>query len=460
MIDGYPQEASLASGDVLTLRVSTDAPLFSVQLYRCGARLTPMARTGWWDGHHAPPHLPYQDWGRPGEGPRGEGLEPWPAYEYRVPADWPSGVYLAVFVESGYPAEPLRTPDARTGRALFVLRGPTPGGGILYKIPLLTYHAYNQVAAHPRGEGAKHGSWCLYTVPSPDELPREVPPSVSLRRPGGGTGGTPWDHFNFDPFDPTPRQTFVHWDQPMLAWLERAGYRVDVCTDVDLHRDPSLLAGRRLLVSAGHDEYWSEPMRAHAERFVADGGNIAFFGGNTCWWRVSFDSEHSFRRLDNWPERPENSLTGVSYRNGGERDFDEYPIPVGYRVQHRGHWVYAGTGLRDGDVLGGGADEYLVGYECDGARFDRCDLTHGGPVRPTCDDGTPASFTILGVGDTRPSGWGLGNGAATMGLYTADDGGSGGTVFTAATTDWPRVLAQGSPAVDRITRNVLERLGR
>jgi hypothetical protein len=32
-------------------------------------------------------------------------------------------------------------------------------------------------------------------------------------------------------------------------------------------------------------------------------------------------------------------------------------------------------------------------------------------------------------------------------------------VFTAATTDWARVLAQGSPVVERITHNVLERLG-
>jgi len=32
-------------------------------------------------------------------------------------------------------------------------------------------------------------------------------------------------------------------------------------------------------------------------------------------------------------------------------------------------------------------------------------------------------------------------------------------VFTAATTDWSRVLAQGSRAVAQITRNVLDRLG-
>jgi hypothetical protein len=105
-------------------------------------------------------------------------------------------------------------------------------------------------------------------------------------------------------------------------------------------------------------------------------------------------------------------------------------------------------------MFGDRPDEYLVGYECDGAHFDRADLAAGRPVRPTGEDGTPAEFTILAVGDATASGWGLGNKAATMGAYTR-----GGTVFNAATTDWARVLARGtSPAVDRITRNVLDRL--
>jgi hypothetical protein len=42
-----------------------------------------------------------------------------------------------------------------------------------------------------------------------------------------------------------------------------------------------------------------------------------------------------------------------------------------------------------------------------------------------------------------------------MGLHS-----NNGTVFTAATTDWARVLANGGQRiVERITRNVLDRLG-
>ena len=465
MILGFAEQSSRCPGEQLVLRVSTDAPTFRVEFYRCGADLVRMGGSDWLDGAWAPLHLPHQDWGQPNEGLHGEQLPAWPGYPWPVPAGWSPGVYLAVFVEGdGHKrpraSAPVRGPDGRSGRCVFVVRAATPSARILYKIPLLTYHAYNQVVCQPREEASGHRGWCLYTLPSRNELPRPAPPSVSVRRPGGGTGGTPWDMFNFDPFDPTPRQTFAHWDAPFIRWLERAGYQLDYCTDLDLHRDGldgrrDGLAGHRLLLSAGHDEYWSEAMREHAERFVRSGGNIAFFGGNTCWWRVSFDDAFSLRRLDNWPDRPENQLTGVSFRNGGERDRDTYPLPVGYQVQHSDHWVYAGTALRDGDILGGRADEYLVGYECDGAHFDRADLARGRPVRASGEDGTPDSFTILGVGDTSHSGWGSGNRAATMGLHTAN---GGGTVFTAATTDWPRVLAAGSPLVGCITHNVLDRL--
>jgi hypothetical protein len=146
-------------------------------------------------------------------------------------------------------------------------------------------------------------------------------------------------------------------------------------------------------------------------------------------------------------------MTGVSFRNGGERPNGTGGAPVGFRVQHADHWVYDGTGLADGDTFGDRRDECLVGYECDGAHFDRADLRRGRPVRPSCEDATPADFVILGAGDVAASGWGHGNRAATLGLHAP-----GGTVFAAATTDWARVLERGSGAVERITRNVIERL--
>ncbi len=465
MIRGYAEQPSPHAGGQVVLRVATDARRFRVEIYRCGADMVLHHSSPWLPGHDAPLHLPFEDWGKPGRGLRGEPLAPWPAYEFPLPVEWASGVYVAVLVEGDEAGrdvtQPDRTtPDGRDAKALFVVR-PTRGrtARILYKIPLLTYHAYNLIDGEVFDPAARRGHWCLYNLPRPHEVPLPIPSGIGLHRPGGGTGATPYDITNFDPFDPTPRQTFVHWDAPFISWLERQGYAVDYCTDhVDLHRDgAALLAPYRLLVSAGHDEYWSDAMRSAVEGHVAARGNVAFFGGNTCWWRVVFADDVTFARTEFWHEagQPENTLIGVSFRNGGERDRDFHPVPVGYRVQHAEHWVYAGTGVRVGDIFGGGPEEYIVGYECDGADFYRAALAAGRAVVPTGADGTPTDFTILAVGDTRPSGWGLGNSAATMGLFTR-----GGTVFNAATTDWARVLTGGtSPVVERITRNVLDRLG-
>ena len=451
MIQGFPFQSSVFPGDTLRLHVSTDAPQFRVDIYRQGPSLALVLSSDWFTSPAIkfPDHESDQDWSQ--DQTEAKGLtQGWPPFEVAIPSGFVSGVYIAMFVEgdgNGNPrgnTPPLdtTTPDARFGKALFVVRSPAPGtcASILYKLPLFTYHAYNDV-----------GGWCLYTPPQTGpESQEDEPTFVSLRRPGGGTGGHPWDVWNYDPADPSsPRQVFAHWDAPFIAWLEQNGYAIDYATDLDLHTDPNLLGPYSLVLSVGHDEYWSKEMRDQSEVFIQNGGNFAFFSGNTCWWVIEFNGDFLFQRTANWwngPNRPENSLTGVSFRNGGGANQDR--PKVGYVVQNQDHWVFAGTGLMEGDSFG--VAEALVGYEADGANFDR---SQGSPFVPKGDDGTPATFIILGVGDVAAFGRGC-NLAATMGIYT-----NGGTVFTGATTDWPRVVAlNGEPNTVQITRNVLNRL--
>ena len=90
-------------------------------------------------------------------------------------------------------------------------------------------------------------------------------------------------------------------------------------------------------------------------------------------------------------------------------------------------------------------------------------IENGLPV-PTHRDGTPDSFVIIATAPARwhPNDsewyerWEKGRlGAAVMGTYTR-----GGTVVTAGTTDWSHGLAGGDKAVERITRNILDRLSK
>lgn len=455
MIQGYPDRPALYPGEKLRLHVSTDNShkSFRIDFYRQGVELVKMGSLDAQAGYNFAPLRHYESWG-------------WPGYDFQVPTDWPSGAYIANLVETDQEGKPISedaSADGRDAKALFVVKNGSPSENpqILYKLSLTTYHAYN----YSGGGNLYVGQWFK------DTLTKKRLNKVSMHRPGGGTGGA-LPHFDpnnnlsgsVDFYDAgSPRQTFAHWDVPFITWLEKNNYRVDYCTDLDLHEERDLLARYRLLLSVGHDEYWSEQMRAHVEAFIQHGGNVAFFSGNTCWWHIEFcdfakcaDGElHPtafIRDFETWKKNPENSLTGVSYRNGGGAWIGEREA-VGYTVQNADHWVFEGTELRSGDVFGAG--EHLVGYECDGALFTRDN--HGFPV-PTSADGTPSDFVILGVGKLEDKGWQFearesqGPHAATMGLYTR-----GGIVFTAATIDWTRVLNVNT-YVDRITRNVLNRL--
>ena len=448
MIQGYPARAGVAPGESLVLHISTDAVRFRVLFYRWGDGLLPMHETGSLAGKCADPQSAAEDW-------------QWPRYEFQIPHNWPSAVYIAHLEEPGGSALDLAIKNAAV---LFVVRG-NGHSKLLYKIPLATYHAYNYA-----------GGGCFYVNPPRSQDPPGA--KLSLHRPGGGIGGETWgslDHYDMS----SPRQTFAHWDAGFIRWLLRNRYSPEFCTDLDIHADPDLCNRYRLLLSVGHDEYWSEATRDRVEDFVSGGGNVAFFGANLCWWRIHVvDGDTAIvchqggprGALDHWwPEtgvnRPEDALTGVSYRNGGGW-WDGPRRTDGFIVQDPEHWVFAGTGLCRGESFGNNTSPPLVGYECDGAPVECFDRTTGLAVLSSNaqSTGTPSGFRLLAASlldgdwqerpprETYPAGQGIH--AATMGIFSRN-----GTVFTGATTDWAQVLQNGQePHVDKITRNVINEL--
>lgn len=533
MIRGYFDQPSVIPGDTLILHVSTDAPQFRVEFYRLGATFSNPFNSDWLPGTLVPDGKPDRDWGM------AAGAFPgWPSFQFAIPGSWPSGLYAACLKEGDAvgtqlsPATELPLTGRLTDVATFVVKSGTPGSGatILYLVEVATEQAYNEA-----------GGLSLYTpVPAFTEPPDPPGGKVSLRRP-----------VVFD----------TEFDVPLIAWLERSGYQylVDYCTDVDLHQDSDtkLLSAYSMLLVVGHSEYWSLGMRDHVEAFVARGGNVAFFSSNTCWWRIHFVDDDTaivcdkdyLSASDKWwapyidfntvspgnhpgQNRPENSLTGVSFRNAVgwyAGTAAPRPDPLGFLAQHAEHWVYYETGLRNGDEFGKSAgwfdsDEHgLVGIgEVDGA-----DYVWEGPLAVTPDwspacvahseaiagdpqaspptmstfavatgkDGTPKEFVILGIAPlcaesdhwvqrtwdvifgsevpgpaphqptdpTKASYPASQAAAATLGIYTRP---GQGTVFNTATYRWTQVLGGGEelgissdPTVDRISRNVLNRLG-
>ncbi len=415
MIRAYPRHASMVAGEDLQLHVSTDAPRFRVVCYRYGEHYERMGDPSpWLAGVQAQPRGPGIAWD-------------WPAYTIATPLRPRSGAYIAALddgsslscasVENGL--------DSRSARALFAVRSADSPAQLLVVLPLFTYHAYN-VADIDGTLGEDEGE-CLYSGAQ----------WVSLHRPGGGIGGHPWDEVNVDSYDRrSPRQTFAHWDAKALAWLDSRGYAYDCCTDLELHDPLFDLQRYRAIASFGHHEYWTQRMRDRVDAYVRSGGNVAVFGGNTCWFRAEYDEQRQcIRRAGRWIDRPEWKTTGVSYACGGGKWIGERP-PSGYRVRNAAHWIFAGSGMRNGDEFG--FAERLVGYECDGVHEDS-DLD-------VLADGSIARWPVGdGSGELTP------NSCASLGVRTDN-----GTVFTASTVDWARVLHAENPVVERITANVLD----
>ncbi len=88
-----------------------------------------------------------------------------------------------------------------------------------------------------------------------------------------------------------PQSQFRNWELPFVVWAESNGYTLEYAANSDLEFHPEILNAYRLVLSVGHDEYWSAPMRDHLEEFIGRGGNVAFFSGNTCCWQVRSEIE-------------------------------------------------------------------------------------------------------------------------------------------------------------------------
>jgi hypothetical protein len=362
-----------------------------------------------------------------------------------VPEDWRSGYYQATVR--------VRKDDAQASSTFFfVVRQATPGSTskILLQLSTNAYNAYTVWGGHS-----------LYSYHDRDGLQGH---RVSFDRP--------------------LTSQFGNWEAPFVRWAEANGYVLEYAVNSDLEFHPEILEHYRLVLSVGHDEYWSSPMRDSLENFIGQGGNVAFFSGNTCCWQVR--SEDQGRSLTCWKQtpnmdplfrtdqdhllstawshhlvkRPENQLTGVGFLWGGyQRSHGQFMDgPGSYEVHRPAHWLLAGTDLKQGDRFGG--QDTIVGYECDGCEMRWKD----GLPEPTGSDGTPTNFEIVA---TCPAKWAPGDslwydrfpadrvGASVMGVYRR-----GGTVFTCGSTDWAHGLKGNDPTVIQITRNILDRLSK
>ncbi|MEO8078131.1 MAG: N,N-dimethylformamidase beta subunit family domain-containing protein, partial [Acidobacteriota bacterium] len=351
VIEGYASLTSVNRGGQIALFINTAEAAYTMDIFRIGyyggaggrRMLATIARTG-----VAQPPCPTDSatgliecrWTNP--------------YLLSIPnspdpTDWMSGIYL------------VKLTAATSGKQQYIsftVRDDSRVSDVILMMPVNTYQAYNV-----------WGGKSLYgTIASRGDTANAAH-KVSFDRPyyGEGSDGAEFFDFQLGP----------------LQWLEREGYDVSYATNVDVDADPTLLRNHKAFLSVGHDEYWTWRMRDHVERARDAGVSLGFFSGNSSYWQVRYEpggaAGLSARTLVGYKEawqqdpitpdylktnefryppvnRPEDAMMGVRFVTQAK------PVMV---IEDASHWVFSGTGLRNGDRLANPDGTPFLGYEVD-----------------------------------------------------------------------------------------------
>lgn len=436
-IEAFTNAASVNVGGQIELFTSTTASTYTFQVFRMGwyqgkgGRLMYTSSTEHGIAQPAPIIDPYthmvscDNWTNPVTLP--------------IPQTWVSGIYVVKLLSS----------DGYIRYTYFVVRDDASRAPILFTSSVITSQAYNLWGGYDlyRGLDAQGNS-----VPSQRSV------IVSFDRPYEGSWGL---------------QNYIDYESSLNRWMEREGYNMTYATDVDIDLSGALLENHRLVLMAGHDEYWSTRMRDNITAARDAGISLGFFGANDVYWHTRMgasplgaDREVTCYKPYYYPDAPprdtadpvesvshssatvlwsdpplndpEDSLTGEAYHSG--------LAAVSPTVLSSDATPFLqGTGLKVGSSIPG-----TIGGEYDGVNGSR---------------GAPRGVLVLASSPVRCIPAGLcpstGVDVANATAYTAN---SGARVFNAGTFIWGFGLDQGwdsqeakntNPGFQRFTANII-----
>lgn len=322
-IEGYLDRVSVAPGEPLALHVHTQAPRYGVSVVRLGLDERPLARRLDLEGQaQIQPVKGFQQGAGWGVSTR-----------VALPDTWPSGLYaLRLFTEGA-----AARPDVFT--VPFVLRGRKglDHPSVVVMANTFTWQAYNA-----------WGGGSFYKGEHPREPEDSFETLVSLARPDlAASRNSPEGHTGCA-------------EKHLHTFLQGEGIGYDQIADLDLHEDPAALDGYRVLVLNTHAEYWTAEMYDRLEAFLGRGGSVLNLSGNVLWWKVTLRDGQLECRKDRgrhaqtgepggkWKDlgRPSQPVLGVGSDPRGIHTY------APYQVLAPDHWLFQGTGLRPGDLVG------------------------------------------------------------------------------------------------------------
>jgi hypothetical protein len=276
--------------------------------------------------------------------------------------------------------------------------------------------------------------------------------------------------YNFNSSDGVPAQT-VSFLRPIelpyhstdfLKWFNTLPYKnVSYIADIDLD-DYSYIEKAKLLIVAGHSEYWTRNARNNFDRFVEQGKAALVLSGNTMWWQVRYSKDSDqlicYRSLidpvsdtlaktvkwnDPVLQYPIYNSIGVDFTKAGMGKAEDKGWD-GYRIVNDKSPLLAGSGLKNGDVLDMESDENdgtILKVENGRLTADAASLNF-------------KKIELIGYDSTSYEGQA---GVATWIAFKKSE--SSGVVVNVASTNWTQNKGKrDQKLIDKITINMINKL--
>ncbi len=357
-IEGYCSHASIEPGQTIQFFISTNPVAdFTLEIFRLG----------WYggDGGRAITTLGRFTGIVQPDPPLGEkrlrNCQWEPATQWTVPDDALSGVYVGKLTE---------LTAGLQSYVIFIVRDRRPAD-LIFQCSDHTWHAYNrwpnQFSLYDDGQNEWYWGGKV---------------EVSFNRPYGK-----YCQIMDQPLSIGSGEFFL-WEFPFVFWLEQHGYDVTYLSNTDTHRDAATLLRAKGFLSVGHDEYWTIQMFRNVQAAIQAGVSVGFFSGNAVCGRVVWNEQH--RSLER---------VGVFGPPGGTQEFIQMDTLLHERpyaneligahstgpvigsadwvCQQPDHWVFAETGMQQGDGIPG-----LIGWEYHGdpAPIDGLEIVASAPT--------------------------------------------------------------------------------
>ena len=261
-IQGFADPFSVNVGQSISFKIKSPATAYAIDIYRMGyyggdgarlvASITPNIAVSRSQpactSNAATGLIDCGNWGVSGT--------------WNVPATVVSGVYFAHIHRTDSSSDENQIP--------FVVTSNASHSNVVFMTADETWQAYNDW-----GGNSVYAGNAEDTASSPLDPGRAE--QVSYNRPFATRFDTPGG-----------QDFFFYAEFPMVQFLEKNGYDVSYVSqqDVAASNGASMLEQHKMLVNAGHSEYFDAGDRANLTAARDAGVSLAFFAGNLMWWKT------------------------------------------------------------------------------------------------------------------------------------------------------------------------------